>query len=123
MIICPDVDIKTVAPQVAWGAFRNSGQACVASKRIYVHQDIYDEFVAVMVQTTANLKVGPLQNKMQYEKIKSYFKDSKDQGHKILVGGDILEGGKGYFAPPTIIDNPPNDSRIVVEEPFGISST
>ena len=65
MVICPEIDIKAVAPQVAWDAFRNSGQACVAAKRIYVYQDIYDEFVAVMVQTTANLKVGPLQNKMQ----------------------------------------------------------
>ncbi|MCJ1471737.1 hypothetical protein MMC13_000377 [Lambiella insularis] len=119
MIICPDVDIKTVAPQVVWGAFRNSGQACVCSKRIYIHEDIYDEFVATMVQTTANLKIGPLQNKMQFEKVKGFFEDSKAQGHEVLIGGDIPTGKKGYFASPTIIRNPPNDSRIIMEEPFG----
>ena len=149
MIVCPDVDIGTVAPQVVWGAFRNSGQVrseysctcysapcplysssisrvetlyqvCVASKRIYVHQDIYDDFVEAMIKTAATLKIGPIQNRVQYDKVKEYIEDCRSQGHRILVGGDVPQG-RGYFVNPTIIGDPPNDSRIVVEEPFGMS--
>ncbi|KAF1809620.1 aldehyde dehydrogenase [Eremomyces bilateralis CBS 781.70] len=128
-IILPDVDIEKVAPQVALGAFVNSGQVCVATKRIYIHQDIYKPFVEAMVKFTQSLKVGktddegvllgPIQNAMQYEKVKGYFEDSKKNGYKFAVGADTVATSEGYFVQPTIIDNPPADSRIHNEEPFG----
>jgi acyl-CoA reductase-like NAD-dependent aldehyde dehydrogenase len=128
-IILPDVDIKKVAPEVVMGAFQNSGQVCVATKRIYIHESIYNEFLQEMVNFVKTIKVGtpedgdnllgPVQNAMQYEKVKSYFADSKAKGYKFAVGEPDIESTKGFFIKPTIIDNPPNDSRIVSEEPFG----
>ncbi|KAH7138598.1 aldehyde dehydrogenase domain-containing protein [Dendryphion nanum] len=129
-IILPDVDIKKVAPEVVMGAFQNSGQVCVATKRIYIHESIYKEFLQEMVNFTKTIKVGnpddgdnllgPVQNSMQYEKVKGFFADSKAKGYKFAVGEpDISSSSKGFFIKPTIIDNPPNDSRIIAEEPFG----
>lgn len=57
-IILPDVDIKKVAPEVVMGAFQNSGQVCVATKRIYIHESIYKEFLQEMVAFTKTIKVG-----------------------------------------------------------------
>ncbi len=128
-IIFPDVDIKKVAPEVAMGAFRNSGQVCIATKRIYVHESIYEEFLAELVKVTNEMKVGnpddgdnmlgPVQNKMQYDRVKGFFEDSKAKGYKFAAGEPDIAASKGFFIQPTIIDNPPNDSRIIQEEPFG----
>ncbi|EAT81107.2 hypothetical protein SNOG_11399 [Parastagonospora nodorum SN15] len=129
-IILPDVDIKKVAPEVVMGAFQNSGQVCVATKRIYIHESIYKEFLEEMVRFTKesvktgnpddgdNL-LGPVQNQMQYERVKGFFADSKAKGYKFAAGEPDVGASKGYFITPTIIDNPPNDSRIIQEEPFG----
>ncbi|KNG46698.1 aldehyde dehydrogenase [Stemphylium lycopersici] len=128
-IILPDVDIKKVAPEVVMGAFQNSGQVCVATKRIYIHDSIYKEFLQEMVNFTNSLKIGnpddgdnmlgPVQNKMQYDRVKGFFEDSKTKGYKFAAGEPDIAASKGYFIRPTIIDNPPNDSRIIQEEPFG----
>jgi acyl-CoA reductase-like NAD-dependent aldehyde dehydrogenase len=130
-IILPDVDIDKVAPEIVMGSFQNSGQVCVATKRVYIHQDIYEPFVAKMVEFTKSMKVGssdepgvmlgPIQNKMQYEKVKGFFEDCKAKGYKFAAGSPDVAPGKGFFVQPTIIDNPPNDSRIIQEEPFGMS--
>jgi len=72
-IVLPDVDIKKIAPELVMGAFQNSGQVCVATKRIYIHEDIYDEMLKEMVAFTKSIKtgdpssgalLGPIQNKM-----------------------------------------------------------
>ncbi|UZJ57533.1 hypothetical protein CBS101457_006853 [Exobasidium rhododendri] len=128
-IVLPDVDVDSVAPQVTMAASINSAQFCCASKRIYVHEDIYEKFTTAMANAAKGMKVGngleedtvhgPINNKMQFDKVAEYFKDSTDQGHKFLTGGKIEKGGKGFFVPVTIVDNPPEDSRIVQEEPFG----
>jgi len=127
-IILPDVDVAKVAPEVVMGAFQNSGQVCVATKRIYIHESIYKEFLNAMVEFTKTIKtggpeegamLGPIQNQMQYEKVKSFFADSKAKGYKFAAGTPEVSGDKGFFIQPTIIDNPPNDSRIISEEPFG----
>jgi hypothetical protein len=75
-IICDDVDIDTCLPKIATLSFLNSGQICVLTKRIYIHENIYDEFRDKMVEFTKNniktgagteegVTVGPIQNKMQ----------------------------------------------------------
>lgn len=97
-------------------------------KRIYVHEDIYDKFRDAMVQFASNIKtgpasdpdtlVGPIQNKMQYHKVQDMYSEIKKQGWNAVVGGAVTERNsfpKGYFMKPAIIDNPPEDSRIVVE--------
>ncbi|HJQ17111.1 MAG TPA: aldehyde dehydrogenase family protein [Allosphingosinicella sp.] len=127
-IVLPDVDVKEMAEKLFWAAFQNSAQFCVAAKRLYIHEDIYDELAAALVEYARTVKVGdgseqgtdlgPIQNRMQYDKVKDLLDDSKSQGQRFLLGGEAEER-KGYFIPVTIIDNPPEDSRVVVEEAFG----
>jgi acyl-CoA reductase-like NAD-dependent aldehyde dehydrogenase len=127
-IICPDVDVAVVAPQVAVGSFLNSGQFCLASKRIYVHESIYQEFLAAFKAVMKEWKagpaskdgsvLGPVQNKMQYDIVREFFEDCKRSGYVFALGGGP-DGGEGYVVQPAIVDNPPNDSKIVTQEPFG----
>lgn len=128
-IILPDVDIGEVAPKVVMGAFLNSGQVCIATKRIYIHESIYKSFRDEMVKYANTIKVGhpddggnllgPIQNAMQYQKVRDLFADCGAKGFKFVVGKPDIVPDKGFFVPPAIIDNPPDDSCIVVEEPFG----
>lgn len=62
--------------------------------------------------------LGPVQNSMQYNKVQTFFDDVEDKRYKVVVGGKTADSN-GYFVNPTIIDNPPEDSKIVTEEPFG----
>jgi len=129
-IVCEDVDIDSTAAKVATFAFLNSSQICIALKRIYVQDTIYDKFRDAMVKfITATHKVGngldqatthgPIQNKMQYERVQGFYADIEKEGWKVAAGGKNDDKAPGYFINPTIIDNPADDSRIVVEEPFG----
>ncbi|UKZ83956.1 hypothetical protein TrVFT333_011771 [Trichoderma virens FT-333] len=130
LIVCEDVDIPKCLPKIATMSFINSGQICMLAKRIYVHEGIYDKFRDAMVEfTKENIKtgggfepgvlVGPIQNKMQYDLVKDMYQDVKKSGYQVALDGKVLESTTGYFAEPAIVDNPPDDSRIVVEEPFG----
>jgi acyl-CoA reductase-like NAD-dependent aldehyde dehydrogenase len=124
------VDIAKVAPEVVAGCFVNSGQVCVATKRVYVHASIYVEFLQAMVEATEKLTVGnphdgtatlgPIQNQMQYERVKTFFDDSSSNGYRFATGKKAVESTKGYFIKPAIVDNPPEDSMIVAQEQFGI---
>lgn len=128
-IVLPDADVAKVAEQLFWSSFTNAGQICVAAKRIYIHEDIYDEMSAaiaayaktVTVGDGANqgTGVGPIQNKKQFDRVCELIADAKDNGYKFLVGGDVDPSGSGYYVPITILDNPPEDARIVAEEQFG----
>jgi acyl-CoA reductase-like NAD-dependent aldehyde dehydrogenase len=127
-IVLPDADPKEVVKPIFWAAFGNTAQVCVAAKRLYVHEKIYDQFLEEFVSFAKTVKVGdgmdpesllgPLQNKMQFEKVKELIEDTKKTGANIVCGGEIADQ-PGYFIPVTIVDNPPEDSRVVVEEPFG----
>ncbi|KFA76584.1 hypothetical protein S40288_09313 [Stachybotrys chartarum IBT 40288] len=129
-IVCEDVDIDSVVAKVAFLAFVHTGQICMNVKRIYVHEKIYDSFMQAMVSFIKQFKTGdsddgeaffgPIQNKMQFGKLQDLYAQIDKEGWKTTLGGAPTDGGaKGYFLPPTIVDNPPDDSRIVVEEPFG----
>ncbi|MEH6828413.1 aldehyde dehydrogenase family protein [Parasphingorhabdus sp.] len=129
-IVLPDANVEKVAEQLFWSSFTNAGQICVAAKRIYIHEDIYDELSAAIAAFAKNVKVGdgaqqgtavgPIQNKKQYERVLELIKDAKDNGYKFLVGGEAQdESIPGYYVPITILDNPPEDARIVAEEQFG----
>jgi acyl-CoA reductase-like NAD-dependent aldehyde dehydrogenase len=111
-------------------AFVNSSQVCMSAKRIYVHENIYDKFLAAMVATAKHFKTGdytdpgaffgPLQNSMQYEKLQKLYSQIDKEGWKTALGGGPgPKEGKGFYMPATIIDNPPEGSSIVVDEPFG----
>ena len=128
-IVMPDADPKKVAEQLFWASFANAGQICIAAKRVYIHEDIYDELSQAIADYAAQVKVGdgseqgtgvgPIQNKKQYERVLELIEDAKDNGYKFLLGGDNDPSGTGYFVPLTILDNPPEDARIVAEEQFG----
>lgn len=126
-IVLDDVDPKKVAPGIFEGAFQNSGQVCLAIKRLYVHEAVYDEIcneLAALANTAVvddglkqGTKLGPLQNKMQYEKVKGFLDDAKRNG-KVIAGGDVMDR-PGYFIQPTIVRDIAEGSRLVDEEQFG----
>ncbi|NLR72229.1 aldehyde dehydrogenase family protein [Novosphingobium sp. ERN07] len=128
-IVLPDADVAKVAEQLFWSSFTNAGQICVAAKRVYIHEDIYDEMSAAIAEYAKGVTVGdganqgtgvgPIQNKKQFERVCELIQDAKDNGYKFLVGGDVDPSGSGYYVPITILDNPPEDARIVAEEQFG----
>ena len=128
-IVLPDADIAKVAEQLFWSSFLNAGQICIAAKRIYIHEDIYDEMSAAIADyakmvtvgdgSEQGTMVGPIQNRPQYERVLGLIQDAKDNGYKFLVGGDHNPTIPGYYVPITILDNPPEHARIVVEEQFG----
>jgi acyl-CoA reductase-like NAD-dependent aldehyde dehydrogenase len=106
----------------------NSGQVCMAIKRIYAHESIYDELCTALVAEAKQAKVGngldpdtefgPVQNKMQYDKVVGLIADTKKAGATFLAGGEI-PAGPGYFLPPTLVTDIADDSRLVQEEQFG----
>lgn len=127
-IVLPDVDPKKIAKDLFWASFSNSAQFCVACKRLYIHEDVYDAVAHELVEYAKTVKVGnglsdgvelgPIQNKMQFDKVSNLLKDCKDRGQRFLLGGDVADA-PGYFIPVSLVDNPPEDSRVVVEEAFG----
>ncbi|HEY0106097.1 MAG TPA: aldehyde dehydrogenase family protein [Rhizomicrobium sp.] len=127
-IVLPDIDIETVAPQLFWSAFANNGQICIATKRLYVHEDIYEPLAAAIARYARTVKVGdgalqgtqigPINNRAQFDRVRDLIADARDNGFKFLLDGRSPDG-PGYFVPITLIDDPPEDSRIVQEEQFG----
>ncbi|KAF8669003.1 aldehyde dehydrogenase family [Rhizoctonia solani] len=129
-IILPDVDVAKIVPEIFWAALINNGQTCVAAKRLYVHEEIYDQFRDELAKFAKTVKtgdgtdpesqLGPVQNLMQYKKVLSFFEDAKANGYKFVTGGDVNPNPTdGLFIPASFVDNPPEDSKIVREEPFG----
>jgi acyl-CoA reductase-like NAD-dependent aldehyde dehydrogenase len=127
-IVMPDVDVPSVARELFWGAFVNSGQICIAAKRIYIHEVIYEPMKQAFIELARSarmgpgdqdgVELGPIQNRRQYDRLVELLEDCKQQGLRLLTGGELPEG-PGLFFPVTLVDNPPEDSRIVQEEPFG----
>ena len=128
-IVLPDVNIKTTVEKLFWAAFTNSGQLCLATKRLYVHADIYDSFAAELAAYARGVVVGdpmadgvqlgPVSNRRQYDAVVGLIRDAQDKGYRFLTGGLPDQSAAGFFIAPTIIDNPPEDARIVQEEQFG----
>ncbi|MBI1239001.1 MAG: aldehyde dehydrogenase family protein [Alphaproteobacteria bacterium] len=126
-IVLDDVNPKETAPQLFQSAFQNNGQVCIAMKRLYVHESIYDqmcnELAALAEQAIVGdgleqgTQIGPLQNKMQFEKVKEIIADAKKHG-KVIAGGETT-GKAGYFIKPTIVRDIADGTRLVDEEQFG----
>jgi len=125
-IVLDDVNPKVAAPKIFEGAFMNSGQVCVAVKRLYVHESIYDQMcneLAALANAAVvgdgleqGTKLGPLQNKMQFEKVKAILDDARKNG-TVIAGGEVSD--KGYFIRPTIVRDISDGTRLVDEEQFG----
>jgi acyl-CoA reductase-like NAD-dependent aldehyde dehydrogenase len=127
-IVLPDVDVASVVPQLFWAAFLNSGQLCLATKRMYIHEDIYDQVASALVEFSRSVTVGdgalpetqlgPIQNRAQYQRVLKLIAEARAQGLTFLTGQEPMPG-PGYFVPVTLIDNPPDDAPVVTEEAFG----
>lgn len=128
-IVLPDADLDTAVPHIAAMSLGNTGQWCIAAKRIYVHESIFDKFVAKYVDLVKTFKVGdgmdpdtvlgPINNRTQYNKIVDLIDDIKKNGYEIALGGNVDHSLKGNFIPVTVVKNPPSNSRVVREEQFG----
>jgi acyl-CoA reductase-like NAD-dependent aldehyde dehydrogenase len=126
-VVLDDAKPKAIAKGIFDGAFQNSRQVCLAIKRLYVHESIYDEMCAELAELAEaaivddglkqGTQLGPLQNRMQYEKVKGFLDDARKNG-KIVAGGEVVDR-PGFFVRPTIVRDISEGSRLVDEEQFG----
>jgi acyl-CoA reductase-like NAD-dependent aldehyde dehydrogenase len=126
-IVLDDADPKVVAPKIFAGAMLNAGQVCLAIKRVYIHESLYEETcreLAALAKAAVMgdgrneaTEIGPLQNQVQYERVKTLIEESRREG-EVIAGGDVPEG-PGYFIRPTLIKDLPDSARLVREEQFG----
>jgi acyl-CoA reductase-like NAD-dependent aldehyde dehydrogenase len=127
-IVLRDADPAKIAEKLFWGAFTNSGQVCSAVKRIYVHEQLHDDLAQRLAALAKSVKMGdgldaasqlgPLNNKMQFERVCELVEDARKHGAKVLAGG-APRGGRNYFFEPTILTEVSDGTRIVDEEQFG----
>ncbi len=130
-IVLPDVDPKQIAEGLFWGAFLNGGQTCAALKRLYVHDDVYEDVCDELVKFARKMPVGngaddgvmigPVQNARQLAIVTDLVKDAQGKGRVLLGGAAPGRNGQkqGYFFPVTIIADLQNGDRLVDEEQFG----
>ena len=128
-IVLDDADLAAITPNLFRGAFLNAGQICMAVKRIYAPEKLYEPLVEGLAKLAQSHRVGdgfedgvemgPLQNKMQFDKVNAILEDTKKHsGVRIAAGGHTLNR-PGYFIAPTVVAAPHDDMRLVREEQFG----
>ncbi|WHO77007.1 aldehyde dehydrogenase family protein [Rhizobium sp. BT03] len=127
-IVLPDVNPKSIAEGLFWGAFINNGQTCAALKRLYVHDSIYEEVCAALADYAGKIAIGdgldeasilgPVQNELQFNKVRDLVDDARAHGGRILTGGAPLDR-PGYFYPITLVADVDHGVRLVDEEQFG----
>ena len=127
MIVCSDADVKDAASGAVVGSCMNAGQYCCGTERIYVMDDIYDEFVGEVVTITKTLiqsndckgDVGPTFWDKQIEIIEDHVKDAIDKGAKVLVGGKRNPNFEGLYFEPTVLTEVTHEMKIMKDETFG----
>jgi acyl-CoA reductase-like NAD-dependent aldehyde dehydrogenase len=127
-IVLDDVDPRSVAKKLFFAATVNSGQVCMAIKRIYAHERIYESLVAALVEEAraarlgdgqdAATVLGPIQNRRQYERVRELVDAARRDGGRLVEGSEVPEG-QGYFIAPTVVTGLDERSRLVAEEQFG----
>jgi len=131
-IVLPDSDVAAIAPTIFGKAMFNTGQVCVALKRLYVHSSQYDQMVDLLKAKAESatlgdgmepgVEYGPLNNKMQLERVEELVNQARDSGARIVAGGQRVQptgSEDAYFYAPTIIADVSDEARIVCEEQFG----
>jgi aldehyde dehydrogenase (NAD+) len=128
IIIMDDANLNLALDGVIWGGFGTTGQRCTAASRVIVHEKVKEKFETMLVNRIKKLKlgdglepdtdVGPLINKAAQEKSAKYVEIGKNEGAKLLTGGDIPKMD-GFFFEPTLFTNCSVDMRIAQEEIFG----
>jgi alpha-ketoglutaric semialdehyde dehydrogenase len=131
-IVMPDAELDLAVEAAAWGAFATSGQRCTATSRLIVHNDVRADFTDGLLERVRGMKVGngldpdvelaPVINEQQKDRVLEYIAVGRQEGAKILTGGEELSGdeyGNGYFIAPTVFDEMAPTMRIAREEIFG----
>jgi succinate-semialdehyde dehydrogenase/glutarate-semialdehyde dehydrogenase len=132
MIICDDADLDEAISAASVGRFFNCGQACLAVKRLYVFESVYDTVVSSLVEKVKRLtlgdgfnekaRLGPLHTAGQRQEVEEQVADAVQRGGRILVGGKRPEGKEyesGNFLYPTLVENVPDDAKLAQDECFG----
>ena len=128
LIIFEDADIDEAVEGAMANKYRNSGQVCVSANRIFVHEQIYDNFAKILSEKSAALKVsdgredgaqiGPLITMSAVNKVQSHVDDAVEKGATVMTGGSLDNAGKQFFK-PTVMTNVTNKMKIFYEETFG----
>lgn len=129
MLVLEDANVDVVSSAAVWGAFSNAGQACLSVERCYVHEKLYDRFVAACAEKTRKLRVGngmdasteigPMINERQVRIVESHVEEARSRGARILTGGARMrELGPTFYA-PTVVADVDHSMRIMLEETFG----
>jgi alpha-ketoglutaric semialdehyde dehydrogenase len=132
VIVMDDADVDLAVEGILWSAFGTSGQRCTAASRVIAHEAVYDALQSKLVAAAERLRlgpgweddtdVGPVINKAAIEKIHSYTEIGRDEGARILTGGEVATEGdlaKGFFYRPTIFGDVDPQMRVAQEEIFG----
>lgn len=133
VIVFPDADVDSAVKNINIGRFFNAGQACLAAKRAYVFDEVYDEFMESLTKRVSryelgnglekaekpSIRMGPMNAKRHRDLLNDQLQEAVDKGAKVVVGGNEQGGGNGHFFEPTVIENVAQDSRVVREETFG----
>jgi alpha-ketoglutaric semialdehyde dehydrogenase len=132
IIVLDDAELDLAVDGIVWSAFGTSGQRCTAASRVIVQDAVHDELQSRLVAAAERLRlgvgweddtdVGPVINKSALEKIHSYTQVGKDEGAKLLTGGEVASGNgldKGFYYTPTIFADVDPQMRIAQEEIFG----
>jgi acyl-CoA reductase-like NAD-dependent aldehyde dehydrogenase len=128
-LVDADADIEAAADAAVWGGMSNAGQTCIGVERVYVHEKVYDEFVAKTVEKAKDLRVGsdasaqigPITMPAQLEIIRRHITDAIARGGRALVGGVEAVGDR--YVQPTVLVDVPEDSVAVRDETFGPTLT
>ena len=127
-IVFADSDVDSAVAGAMTGIFFNQGEVCCAGSRLFIEKSIHEEFIDKLSNKAANMRVGNPEDtgtqmgaqvsKEQFDKILGYIETGKQEGAKLVTGGERC-GERGYFIKPTIFDAVDNNMRIAKEEIFG----
>lgn len=128
VIVCEDADVDRAADALAALKFTNAGQVCVSPNRFYVQAKLFDRFMARFIDKAGRIKVGPglepdtkmgpLAHERRVPAMVEMVEDATARGGRVELGGARI-GARGNFFQPTVISNPPDDSKVMTLEPFG----
>lgn len=128
MLVFDDIDAEQVASLTAALKWRNAGQVCISPTRFFVHEKVYDKFVGKFTDIASKMKVadgldptakmGPLANPRRVNAIDAFVVDAQEKGAKVATGGKRI-GNQGNFFEPTVLEDVPQNARVLNEEPFG----
>lgn len=125
LLVDYDADLGAAAAAAVWGAFSNAGQTCIGVERVYVHERVYDDFVAEVMQRAKRVRpgsdYGPMTMKSQLQVVRKHIADALAKGGRALVGGQDAVGDR--YVEPTVLVDVPEDSEAMQQETFGPTIT